>query len=215
MSDDDVDKRRRRDPGVVQAQGAHLHRCRRLHRHPTAAGSATTSSSPSKGSPDTSPVTCSPTGPTSPPPMMEKASMLDPSSPQKFHVGRALGEFDEAHRLTENLVHNLRLFEREEMTAAMCAPAVPTYNLGCANTAAAPGAQLDGLASSPPSAAPSRSTRPRRCQTSPPGPGSGRRPTTPTPVPPRRPARRSPAPPRSSTGCTASTAASRSRTCCR
>lgn len=66
--------------------------------------------------------------------ILDKASMLDPGSPQKFPIGRALGNFDEDHRLTENLVHNLRLFEQEELTAAMCAPAVPTYNLGCANT---------------------------------------------------------------------------------
>lgn len=66
--------------------------------------------------------------------LIEKADRLDPATREKYHVGRALGEFDAQHRLTEDMLFNLKLFEQEELTAAMCAPAVPVYDLACANT---------------------------------------------------------------------------------
>ena len=71
--------------------------------------------------------------------IQDKAKLVDPSAGQKFVVGQVRGQFDEAHKLSTNMLANLALFEKSaEMTAAMCAPAVPTYNLGCANTARRP-----------------------------------------------------------------------------
>jgi hypothetical protein len=71
--------------------------------------------------------------------IQEKAKLVDVSAGQKFVVGQARGHFDEDHKLGTNMLTNLALFEKsQEMVAAMCAPAIPTYNLGCANTARRP-----------------------------------------------------------------------------
>jgi hypothetical protein len=69
--------------------------------------------------------------------VLEKANSIDPGSPQKFQVGRVVGSFPENRRLTTDMVWNLQMFE-EELTAAMCAPAQPVYDLGCDNTANRP-----------------------------------------------------------------------------
>ena len=69
--------------------------------------------------------------------VLDKANNIDPGSPQKFQVGRIQGNFPENRRLTTDMLWNLQMFE-EELTAAMCAPAQPVYDLGCDNTASRP-----------------------------------------------------------------------------
>lgn len=70
--------------------------------------------------------------------LIDKARMVDGTSREKFTVGRSVARFDEVGtKLTEDMLFNLQLFERaasEELTAAMCAPAIPLYDLACANT---------------------------------------------------------------------------------
>ena len=81
--------------------------------------------------------------------VLDKANSIDPGSPQKFQVGRIQGNFPENRRLSTDMLWNLQMFE-EELTAAMCAPAQPVYDLGCDNTANRP--VRDSLASFQPDA---------------------------------------------------------------
>lgn len=62
-----------------------------------------------------------------------RADSLNPSTSERFEIARIKGEYSEAQRLGDDVMLNLAKFEGEELTAALCAPATPHYNLACAN----------------------------------------------------------------------------------
>ena len=66
--------------------------------------------------------------------LLEMGQSVSPSSTRKHYVGHVKGNFSEAMQLGPNMVDNLRMFERDELTAAFCAPATPVYDMACWNT---------------------------------------------------------------------------------
>lgn len=72
--------------------------------------------------------------------MHTKAKNIRSNSSEKFTVGRVdVSELYPAERrMSDKPVDNLRLFEREEIMAALCAPLPPLYDLACMNSTARP-----------------------------------------------------------------------------
>jgi hypothetical protein len=69
--------------------------------------------------------------------LLERMESVRTDSDQKFPVAYAKANFD-GRRLSEDWVKNLDMFQSPEMTAALCAPFTPNYNLACMNTLARP-----------------------------------------------------------------------------
>lgn len=70
--------------------------------------------------------------------LMGFARTVRGNSDQRFNVAQAEGNFTPAMRLSEKPVDNLKLFDEpwkaaEELTAALCAPLPPVYDLACMN----------------------------------------------------------------------------------
>lgn len=60
---------------------------------------------------------------------------IDSGSDVKHTIAQQRGNFSANQDLTDDLVFNLqKLQDQEELTAAMCAPLTPLYDLSCANT---------------------------------------------------------------------------------
>lgn len=66
--------------------------------------------------------------------LMTVAETVSPSSTRKHHVAHIKGNFTEAQQLGANMLTNLKRFDTEELQAAFCAPATPTYDMACWNT---------------------------------------------------------------------------------
>lgn len=64
----------------------------------------------------------------------KRGASLNPASSERYEVARIVGEYSEDRRLGEDVMLNAVKFEKDELTAAFCAPATPYYNLACANT---------------------------------------------------------------------------------
>jgi hypothetical protein len=69
--------------------------------------------------------------------LMETAKETHGSG-RKHVVGVAEGNFDPRMVLGDSMHENLKLFERDEITAALCAPLPPVYDLACMNTTRRP-----------------------------------------------------------------------------
>lgn len=70
--------------------------------------------------------------------MQEKSWQIGVNTEQKFTVASIKGEYAPDRQLSENIGLNLARFEREELLAALCAPAVPYYGLACTNSTRRP-----------------------------------------------------------------------------
>jgi hypothetical protein len=68
--------------------------------------------------------------------LIDRAGSIREDTDEHFPVGSIKGVFE--RRLTNDWMENLRMFEGEEMTAALCAPFTPNYNLACMNTTRRP-----------------------------------------------------------------------------
>lgn len=66
--------------------------------------------------------------------LVEVAETLSPGSSAKIPVGYIEGKFAEHQILGENMIDNLRMFDRDEVMAAFCAPPTPIYDMSCWNT---------------------------------------------------------------------------------
>ncbi len=66
--------------------------------------------------------------------LLDVAAGVDPGSPQRFSVAKVFANYPAERKLTEDINWNLARFERDEMTAALCAPATPYYGLKMTNT---------------------------------------------------------------------------------
>ncbi|NNC74976.1 MAG: major capsid protein [Acidimicrobiia bacterium] len=67
--------------------------------------------------------------------IMERANSLQDGSDVKHVIAQQRGNFSEQQDLTDDAVFNLqKLQDQEELTAAMCAPLTPLYDLACSNT---------------------------------------------------------------------------------
>ena len=104
--------------------------------------------------------------------LIDRAHSIREDTDEHFPVGSIKGTFE--RRLTNDWMENLRMFEGEELTAALCAPFTPNYNLACMNTTRRPVRASLPTFEAPPAWA-SRSTRRRRLPTSPAATASGRR----------------------------------------
>lgn len=62
-----------------------------------------------------------------------RAGSLNPTTSERFEIARIRGEYTEAQKLSDDVMLNLAKFDGDELTAALCAPATPHYNLACAN----------------------------------------------------------------------------------
>jgi hypothetical protein len=64
-----------------------------------------------------------------------RADSIQSGSDVKHVIAQQRGNFDDSQDLTDDAMFNLqRLQDQEEITAAMCAPLTPLYDLSCANT---------------------------------------------------------------------------------
>lgn len=72
--------------------------------------------------------------------LIDMASSIDPGTKERFVVGKINARYDASRTFSEDPMDNMRLLNaaQEEITAALCAPATPYYNLGCMNTARRP-----------------------------------------------------------------------------
>ena len=72
--------------------------------------------------------------------MYEKAQTLSPNSLDRIPVARVTGGYDKVpgRVLDDRVDFNLARFERDELTAALCAPFTPYYGMSCQNTARRP-----------------------------------------------------------------------------
>lgn len=66
--------------------------------------------------------------------LVERSASIRADSESSFRVARIPGKFAPDRILGENMTQNLKMFDREEMMAAYCAPATPSYELHCQNT---------------------------------------------------------------------------------
>lgn len=70
--------------------------------------------------------------------MLAVAKDINGNSSKRHTLAAIKGDYDDAHTLTEDILWNLNLFEQEEIKAALCAPPVPNYDIGCMNTTRRP-----------------------------------------------------------------------------
>lgn len=64
-----------------------------------------------------------------------RADSIQSGSDVKHYIARQNAHFSEGQDLTDDVVYNLsKLTDPNEITAAMCAPLTPLYDLSCANT---------------------------------------------------------------------------------
>lgn len=61
------------------------------------------------------------------------ANDLSAGSDQRFPIATAAGNFAPHMQMSEKPRDNLRMFDHEEITAALCAPLPPVYDLACQN----------------------------------------------------------------------------------
>ena len=77
----------------------------------------------------------------------ERGKSLNPSTSERFEIARIRGNYSEDRRLGDDPMLNFAKFDREELTAALCAPATVNYDLACANDLSRPvKASLPGYA---------------------------------------------------------------------
>lgn len=77
---------------------------------------------------------------------LKRAKDLGPGSTERFEVGVIKGNYPEERQLTDSAFDNLRKLDTlssfsrsvEEVTASLCAPATPYYNMACLNTTRRP-----------------------------------------------------------------------------
>jgi len=67
-----------------------------------------------------------------------KSASIRGNSSEKFEVAKIVADYPAERILTDDLNFNMSKFEKDEMTAALCAPAVPYYGLACMNTTRRP-----------------------------------------------------------------------------
>jgi hypothetical protein len=87
---------------------------------------------------------------------IKRARTVKPGSGEQVHIGTILGEYDDAHILSDNALDNLRKLDtlglydyntRDEIMASVCPPATPYYGMACMNSTARPvAASLPGFA---------------------------------------------------------------------
>ncbi|MDQ3112685.1 MAG: major capsid protein [Actinomycetota bacterium] len=70
--------------------------------------------------------------------MLSKGGDVRSNTTEKFRIAAVHGRFDKDHILEEKPFFNLAKFDEKELTAALCAPLTPTYNLACMNTTRRP-----------------------------------------------------------------------------
>lgn len=78
--------------------------------------------------------------------LVDRAKGIRADTDERFEVGRIIGQYPEDRQLTMDPFHNLRILDTlnqyggsvEEITAALCAPFTPYYNLACLNTTRRP-----------------------------------------------------------------------------
>jgi hypothetical protein len=63
---------------------------------------------------------------------------LSVGSDKKHEIARLPGNFNEFQRLSDDKMRNLTRFQPEEITAALCAPITPLYDLACRTTTRRP-----------------------------------------------------------------------------
>jgi hypothetical protein len=67
--------------------------------------------------------------------LADRAERISDSSNERFPVLSIPGMFDEQHRMGDEFRQNLQMLQREpEITAQLCAPYTPNYDLACSNT---------------------------------------------------------------------------------
>lgn len=67
-----------------------------------------------------------------------KSASIRGNSSEKFEVAKIVADYPAERILTDDLNFNMSKFEKDELTAALCAPAVPYYGLACMNTTRRP-----------------------------------------------------------------------------
>jgi len=67
-----------------------------------------------------------------------KSGSIRGNSSEKFEVAKIVADYAPERILTDDLNFNMSKFEPDELTAALCAPAVPYYGLACMNTTRRP-----------------------------------------------------------------------------
>jgi hypothetical protein len=65
---------------------------------------------------------------------VKKAKTFAPDSTDRFEMAKIKGNYPKERILGDDIMLNVAKFERDELTAALCAPATPYYNLACMNT---------------------------------------------------------------------------------
>lgn len=68
----------------------------------------------------------------------EKGSSIRGNTSEKFEVARIVANYPADRVLSDDVNFNMAKFEADELTAALCAPAVPYYGLACMNTVRRP-----------------------------------------------------------------------------
>ena len=68
----------------------------------------------------------------------EKGSSIRGNTSEKFEVARIVANYPQDRILSDDINFNMAKFEADELTAALCAPAVPYYGLACMNTVRRP-----------------------------------------------------------------------------
>jgi len=63
----------------------------------------------------------------------DRAKSLNPSTSERFEIARIRGNYAPEQILGDDVMLNLAKFDDAEMTATLCAPATPHYDLACAN----------------------------------------------------------------------------------
>lgn len=70
--------------------------------------------------------------------MLDVAKDISGGSTKRHALATIQGDYDEAHTLSDDILWNLKLFEAEEIKAALCAPPTPNYDIGCMNSTRRP-----------------------------------------------------------------------------
>jgi hypothetical protein len=63
-----------------------------------------------------------------------RGASLNPTTSERFEIARIKGNYSADRVLSEDVMLNAAKFEPDELTAAFCPPATPSYNLACANS---------------------------------------------------------------------------------
>lgn len=70
--------------------------------------------------------------------IIERADNINPKTDIRHPVGVVRANYGPERQLHDDMALNLQKFERDEMTAALCAPATPYYDMHCMNTTRRP-----------------------------------------------------------------------------